>query len=96
LNPDVRIVAAASNRENVDKLKRAGADTVISPTMLGGHLMAESALGGDSEKVERQVLDEEPSKDHPVDDDAERTADGDGPDPADEAGEATADGGDRG
>ncbi|WP_142858226.1 NAD-binding protein [Salinigranum halophilum] len=69
LNPNVRIVAAASNRENVDKLKRAGADTVISPTTLGGHLMAESALGGDSEKVEQQVMEEEPSKDEPVDED---------------------------
>jgi voltage-gated potassium channel len=68
LNPDIRIVAAASNRENVDKLKRAGADTVISPTTLGGHLMAESALGGDSEKVEQQVLEEEPSKEQPVED----------------------------
>ena len=68
LNPDVRIVAAASNRENVEKLKRAGADTVISPTTLGGHLMAESALGGDSETVEEQVMEAEPSKEAPVDD----------------------------
>jgi len=66
LNPDIRIVAAASNRENVEKLKRAGADTVISPTTLGGHLMAESALGGDSEKVEEQVMDVHPSEDDPV------------------------------
>jgi voltage-gated potassium channel len=75
LNPKVRIVAAASNRENVDKLKRAGADTVISPTTLGGHLMAESALGGDSEKVEQQVLEEEPSKEEPVETDGDGTAD---------------------
>ena len=71
LNPDIRIVAAASNRENVEKLKRAGADTVISPTTLGGHLMAESALGGDSEKVEQQVMEEQPSKDMPVDENAD-------------------------
>ncbi|WP_372912014.1 NAD-binding protein [Salinigranum sp.] len=75
LNPKVRIVAAASNRENVDKLKRAGADTVISPTTLGGHLMAESALGGDSEKVEQQVLEEEPSKEDPVESDGDGTID---------------------
>jgi voltage-gated potassium channel len=75
LNPKVRIVAAASNRENVDKLKRAGADTVISPTTLGGHLMAESALGGDSEKVEQQVLEEEPSKEDPVESDGDSTTD---------------------
>ncbi|WP_380679710.1 NAD-binding protein [Salinigranum sp. GCM10025319] len=80
LNPDIRIVAAASNRENVEKLKRAGADTVISPTTLGGHLMAESALGGDSESVEEQVMESEPSKEHPVDEDGgpEVAPDGDG------------------
>ncbi|USZ67291.1 NAD-binding protein [Halorussus salilacus] len=47
LNPDVRIVAAATDRENVDKLKRAGADTVISPATIGGHLLVRSALGSD-------------------------------------------------
>ena len=47
LNPDVRIVAAATERENVDKLKRAGADTVISPATIGGHLLVRSALGSD-------------------------------------------------
>jgi voltage-gated potassium channel len=98
LNPDIRIVAAASNRENVEKLKRAGADTVISPTTLGGHLMAESALGGDSEKVEQQVLEEEPSKEQPVDDQRESddaTAVEDGGDvTADAEEEPTADGGD--
>jgi voltage-gated potassium channel len=78
LNPDIRIVAAASNRENVEKLKRAGADTVISPTTLGGHLMAESALGGDSEKVEEQVMEVHPSEDVPVEEpEAEAVTDGD-------------------
>jgi voltage-gated potassium channel len=47
LNPDVRIVAAATDRENVDKLRRAGADTVISPATIGGHLLVRSALGSD-------------------------------------------------
>lgn len=47
LNPDVRIVVAATERENVDKLKRAGADTVISPATIGGHLLVRSALGSD-------------------------------------------------
>ena len=47
LNPDVRIVAAATDRENVVKLKRAGADTVISPATIGGHLLVRSALGSD-------------------------------------------------
>ena len=38
-NPEIRIVAAATDRENVPKLKRAGADTVISPAVIGGCLL---------------------------------------------------------
>lgn len=45
LNTDIRIVAAATDRENVEKLRRAGADTVISPAVLGGRLLVQSALG---------------------------------------------------
>jgi voltage-gated potassium channel len=45
LNPQVRIVAAATMRENVDKLRRAGADIVLSPAVIGGQLLARSALG---------------------------------------------------
>ena len=57
LNPGVRIVAAATNRENVEKLRRAGADVVISPATIGGHLLVESALGdeGVEAKAERMV-----------------------------------------
>ncbi|WP_435070115.1 NAD-binding protein [Haloplanus sp. C73] len=61
LAPDVHIVAAATQRENVDKLRRAGADTVISPASIGSHLLAESALGGrdvDTEAVADRLLDE--------------------------------------
>lgn len=60
LNPGLRIVAAATDRENADKLRRAGADTVISPTVIGGHLLAESALGDeDTEELEDRILEEE-------------------------------------
>ncbi|ESP87810.1 NAD-binding protein [Candidatus Halobonum tyrrellensis] len=60
LNPEVTIVAAATDRENENKLKRAGADTVISPARIGGHLLVESALDrGDSEAVAREILDDE-------------------------------------
>lgn len=52
LNPGLRIVAAATERENVKKLRRAGADSVISPATLGGHLLVESALGGDESTAE--------------------------------------------
>ena len=57
LNPAVRIVAAATDRENVPKLRRAGADAVISPAAIGGHLLVESALGGeDSETLADRIL----------------------------------------
>ncbi|WP_117594676.1 NAD-binding protein [Haloprofundus halophilus] len=57
MNPDVTIVAAAAQRRNIPKLKRAGADTVISPAALGGHLLAASALGDEgAEDVADSVL----------------------------------------
>lgn len=40
LNPDLRIVARASDRASVDKLARAGADEVVSPYGLTGRRMA--------------------------------------------------------
>jgi voltage-gated potassium channel len=45
LNPEIRIVAAATKRENIQKLKRAGADTVISPTVIGARLLVQSSFG---------------------------------------------------
>ncbi|MFT4932873.1 MAG: voltage-gated potassium channel [Natronomonas sp.] len=60
LRPDVRIVAAATDRENVHKLRRAGADTVISPTVIGGHMLVQSALEReDMEAVANQILGRE-------------------------------------
>lgn len=57
LNPDIRIVAAATNRENVEKFRRAGADVVISPATIGGHLLVESALGGEcAEAVADRII----------------------------------------
>lgn len=47
LNAEVRIVAAATDRENEPKLRRAGADTVVSPAVIGGHLLVRSALGAE-------------------------------------------------
>ncbi|MFW6436029.1 MAG: NAD-binding protein [Halococcoides sp.] len=47
LAPEIRIVAAATNRRNVPKLEHAGADAVISPAIIGGRLIVESALGSD-------------------------------------------------
>ncbi|WP_440007502.1 NAD-binding protein [Halomicrococcus sp. SG-WS-1] len=45
LSSDIRIVAAAAERENVEKLRRAGADVVVSPAVIG-RLVVESALDG--------------------------------------------------
>lgn len=55
LNPALRIVVAATERENEKKLLRAGADEVLSPAAIGGHLLVLSALGeeGMSEVAER-------------------------------------------
>jgi voltage-gated potassium channel len=44
LNPRIRAIARASNEEAVQKLKRAGADTVISPYITGARRMAAAAL----------------------------------------------------
>jgi voltage-gated potassium channel len=77
LNPEVTIVGAATQRENVNKLKRAGADTVISPAALGAHFLAESALGGEGvEELERQLLAEDPLKDGAGQDVLESEGDG--------------------
>ena len=44
LNPDLRIVARASERASIDKLVRAGADEVVSPYGLTGRRMAVLAV----------------------------------------------------
>ncbi|WP_276272756.1 NAD-binding protein [Haloarcula litorea] len=64
LNPELTIVAAATDRENVEKLRRAGADTVISPAVIGGHLLVQSALGREGmENVADHLLDVERERD---------------------------------
>lgn len=44
LNPDLYIVARSILEENEDKLKRAGANVVMSPYTLGGHRIAAAVL----------------------------------------------------
>ena len=56
LNPGVRIVAAATQRENVNKLRRAGADQVISPSTLGGHILIDCAFGANSNDATDELL----------------------------------------
>ena len=60
MNPGIRIVVSAADEENVKKLQRAGADTVISPASIVGDLLVESALTGeDTEKMVDEVMEEE-------------------------------------
>lgn len=59
LNPGLRIVAAATLRDNVDKLRRAGADVVFSPTDIGGRLLTRSALEeSDVETIIQNLVNE--------------------------------------
>jgi voltage-gated potassium channel len=44
LNPHIRAIARASTEEALTKLKRAGADAVVSPYITGGRRMAAAAL----------------------------------------------------
>ena len=44
LNPDVRIIATARDAENVDLLKQAGADSIVSTGRIGGFLLADSVM----------------------------------------------------
>lgn len=44
LNPGLKIVARAEKPETVAKLRRAGADKVISPTQIGGYQLAMAML----------------------------------------------------
>ena len=44
LNPNLHIVSRANHDETIVKLKRAGADRVLSPYTIGGHRMANLAL----------------------------------------------------
>ena len=44
LNPDLRIVARCHEPKNTDKLTRAGADAVVSPTLIGGLRIASEMI----------------------------------------------------
>lgn len=77
LNPDLHIVAAATDRQNIKKLRRAGADVVMSPAVLGGHMLVESALErGDMAGLADHILGGNSSEDvvqEAEDDDADAT-----------------------
>ncbi|MFW6384617.1 MAG: NAD-binding protein [Halodesulfurarchaeum sp.] len=69
LNQRVRIVGAATDRENVEKLRRAGAETVISPHTIGAHLLVQSALGDNRvEAIADRILDDTDDREHETED----------------------------
>lgn len=45
--PEIHVVAAATNTENINKMRQAGADTVISPATIGGRLLVDAAFERD-------------------------------------------------
>jgi voltage-gated potassium channel len=49
LNPDIEISAVATNRENMRKLERAGADSVISPAVIAAQQLVRSAGESDAD-----------------------------------------------
>jgi voltage-gated potassium channel len=44
LNPSLKVVACCYDVKNVDKMKKAGADSVVSPTFIGGLRMASEMI----------------------------------------------------
>jgi voltage-gated potassium channel len=44
LNPNIKVVAKCSEIKNIEKLKKAGADAVVSPAFIGGLRMASEMI----------------------------------------------------
>lgn len=44
LNPGIRIISKAEVLESIDKMYKAGASKVVSPLMIGGRMLAKSAV----------------------------------------------------
>ena len=44
LNPDIKVVAGCYDYKNIEKMKKAGADSVVSPTFIGGLRMASEMI----------------------------------------------------
>jgi voltage-gated potassium channel len=58
-NPDVRVVATATEAKHVDKLQSVGADRVINPWSIGGRLLGRSVLDEDADETgAADVLDD--------------------------------------
>ncbi|MDB2283554.1 NAD-binding protein [Halorubrum ezzemoulense] len=64
---DIWIVAAATNNENIGKFRFVGANTIISPALVGGELLAESARTQQdtaTEVVQRLQKEQEDNRNH--------------------------------
>ncbi len=57
-NPEAHIVARATRPESVARLKRAGADTVVSPSAIAGNRMALASLKPASVSVVETLIDD--------------------------------------
>ncbi|MEF8854717.1 MAG: NAD-binding protein [Haloarculaceae archaeon] len=63
LDPDIRIIAAANDEKNVDKLASVGADDVINPGTIGGQLLGRSILGDSSSAVMASFVEDSGEQD---------------------------------
>jgi voltage-gated potassium channel len=59
VNPDVRVVAAATEAKHVEKLRSVGADEVVNPRSIGGTLLGRSVLDGTSPDAALRGLDDD-------------------------------------
>lgn len=57
VNPEVRVVAAATEEKHVEKFESVGADEVIHPRSIGGKLLGQSVLEGQSAEQTLQELE---------------------------------------
>jgi voltage-gated potassium channel len=58
VNPEVRVVAAASEAKHADKLESVGADAVVNPWAIGGRLLGRSVLDEAEDDPLVDALDE--------------------------------------
>ena len=59
VDPEIRIVAAATESKHVEKFHSVGADEVVDPRSIGGTLLGRSVLDGSSADTALSELDEE-------------------------------------
>ncbi|GAB7010254.1 NAD-binding protein [Halorubrum trueperi] len=63
VNPDVRVVAAATEAKHVEKFRSVGADEVVNPRSIGGTLLGRSVLDGTPPDAASRGRDDDGSSD---------------------------------